>query len=66
MNKKEFDRMFIQNEMPSIIANFESDGIKDFPARCQCYNDFADLMFKEGRITEKQVRRFCIPTHLTK
>jgi len=52
--------------LPHVIAQYEQDGMKDKPARCEAYNNYVDSLLKDGKITEKQANKWCIPDSLLK
>lgn len=66
LNKKEIDKHFKLNVLPNIMRGFETDGVKDKPARSEAYNNFIDMLQKGGQITEKQANKYSIPKHLIK
>lgn len=63
-NKKTLDQCFKNEVLPQIKSQYEQDGIKDIPARCEAYNNYVDGWYKDGLITEKQANKFCIPKNL--
>lgn len=48
------ERMFREDVMPAVRAEYETDGIPDYPARCEAWNNFTDALCKEGSITSHQ------------
>ena len=62
LSKKEIDKMFIADIMPSIRK--QEQDLKDRSLRTQDYNLFIDYLSKEGKITEAQANRYCIPARL--
>jgi len=54
MTKDQALRMFKEEILPEIKRQYESDGIKDIPARRESWNDFTDMLCKDGQITTKQ------------
>lgn len=66
MTKSQIDQIFIESVLPLIKAEYEQDGRKDIPARCEAYNNYIDGLHKDDVITNFQVRSYCIPKHLIK
>jgi hypothetical protein len=66
LNKSQVDNSFINFLLPEIKQQYEQNGIKDKPARCEAYNNYVDSLQKSGEITEKQANKYCIPNHLIK
>jgi len=72
MTKKQIDQQFKDYLLPSVKKAFERDNratlkgkaCKDKPARCEAYNNYIDSLHREGRITESQANRYCIPKSL--
>jgi tRNA A37 N6-isopentenylltransferase MiaA len=65
-SKTQVDRMFKEDVLPSVRAEYEQDRRRDIPARCEAYNNFVDYLQKDGRLTESQANRYCIPNNLIK
>lgn len=65
MKHSEFNEHFKENVLPVIQKAFESDGIRDIPARCEAYNNEMDSFHKDGLITDKQVNNWVIPSKFT-
>jgi len=40
---------------------YEQDGIPDYPARCESWNEFTDELCKDGYITLKQYSTWAAP-----
>ena len=40
--------------LPLVREQYEQDGVPDYPARCEAWNNWTDALCKEGRITPKQ------------
>lgn len=66
MTKSQIDQIFIEDILPIVKAQFEINGHKDIPARCEAYNNYIDGLHKDGDITESQANGYCIPKHLIK
>lgn len=64
LNKSQVDSSFINFILPEIKNQYEQDGIKDIPARCEAYNNYVDGLQKAGEITENQANKYCIPKRL--
>lgn len=61
MNKQEALREWRGHYLPAIKHRFEADGIADYPARCESWGAFTDMLCKEGRITSKQYSTWSAP-----
>ncbi len=47
--KKEFDACIL----PMIQETYEQDGIPDYPARCEAFNNWTDALCKDGEISDR-------------
>lgn len=54
MTKREAEKLFCEDILPGVKEQYEQDGIRDLPARCEAWNNWTDMLCKEGQITEKQ------------
>jgi hypothetical protein len=45
---------FEEHILPVIIASYEQDGIPDWPARSEAWNDWTDSLCKCGQISDWQ------------
>ena len=54
MTKVQAIQEFKQCIMPSIRATYERNGGRDLPARREAWNDYTDMLCKDGQITERQ------------
>ena len=61
MTKPEADRMFAEHVMPYVVGQYEQDGIPDYPARSQAWNDWTDSLCKDGLITGRQYNDWLAP-----
>lgn len=64
LSKKQVDERFITYLLPVVKCNYERDGRKDKPARCEMYNNMIDTLCRNKEITESQASRYCIPSRL--
>ena len=48
--------------LPIIRANFEADGMKDYPARREAFCNFVDMLNKDGKITDYEASNIDIDT----
>ena len=64
LTKKQIDQSFIENILPAIADQYEQNGRKDKPARCEAYNNYIDSLQKYGQITEAKANVYCIPKRL--
>jgi hypothetical protein len=61
MTKLQAMKIFKEEILPSIIKRYESDGIKDKPARAEAWNNFTDSLCEDGQITNKQYNNWTNP-----
>jgi len=54
MTKEEAVAEFKEYVLPQVRAQYERDGVPDWPARREAWNNFTDALQKEGRITARQ------------
>ena len=47
---------------PMIQEAHEQDGIPDYPARCEAWNDWTDMLCKDSQISEWQYMNWTHPT----
>lgn len=64
MTKAAAVAIFKDHHMPYIREAYESDGIPDWPARREGWNNFTDALCKEGSITSRQYESWTHP-HIT-
>jgi hypothetical protein len=66
MTKKQAEQQFKNEVLPAIKRHYESDGIIDKPARRTAWNDFTDMLCKDGQITDHQYNNWSHPAMLLK
>ena len=54
MNKQQAVEHFEEYNMASVKRLYERDGIPDYPARSEEWNNYTDFLCKEGEITSEQ------------
>lgn len=54
MNKAEVVEMFKDQFMPVIRAEEKKKNMRDMPMRREAWNNFCDMLYKDGQITENQ------------
>lgn len=64
LSKKQIDKDFISNILPSVKQTFELNNRIDKPARYEAYNNYIDYLNKDGLISESQANKYCIPKRL--
>lgn len=52
MNKQQFTEFFQREVMPALRAQFEADGVPDYPARSEEWNNLVDMFIKDGKLPE--------------
>jgi hypothetical protein len=55
---------FQRDILVHVIEKYESDGIRDIPARREAWNDFLDGLARDEQITEQQADEWCLPDEL--
>ena len=50
--------------LPQVKETYEQDGITDGPARREAFNNYTDMLCKDGDITEELYNEICLPNHL--
>lgn len=50
MTKKEVVRLFNTEILPAVRARYEQDGIPDWPARREEWNNYVDSLIKDGQV----------------
>lgn len=48
-------------DLPAVKAEYEQDGIPDYPARSESWSVFTDGLCKDGKITLKQYETWSSP-----
>lgn len=61
MTKEQAVKIFKEEILPQVIKHYESDGIKDIPARRFAWSTFVDSLCKDGQITDKQYNNWDNP-----
>ena len=68
LTKAMVDKQFLEDVMPYIRMIEKEYRVgrytKDIPMRCQDYNDFIDMLNKDGLLTDYQANTYCIPNYL--
>lgn len=66
MTKKEAVTLFKETVMPAILKKEEEQGymaaVKDVPMRSEAWNNFTDMLCKDGEITLKQYESWTHPS----
>ena len=65
MTRHEAEEIWRSEYLPAIKAWFESDGIPDYPARRESWNNFTDWLCKSRKITQKQYDTWAHPPENT-
>lgn len=53
--------MWRNTELPYIRREFEADGVPDYPARSESFNNWTDMLCKDGDISEWQYNNWTHP-----
>ena len=56
--------IFREDILPFVIERYESDGIKDGPARRETWNDWTDSLCKNRQISDWQYANWSHPDYL--
>ena len=56
--------IFRNHILPMVIEQYEADGIKDGPARRETWNDWTDMLCKDGQISDWQYMNWSQPDYL--
>ena len=56
--------IFREDILPYVIERYESDGIKDGPARCETWNNWPASLCKNGQISDWQYDNWSHPDYL--
>lgn len=54
MTKDEAVRLFKRHDFKAVKELYEQDGVPDWPARREAWNNFTDYLQRSGQITMKQ------------
>ena len=52
---------FTTEILPMIQERYEQDGIADYPARCEAWNNWTDALASDGQISDWQVHNWGHP-----
>ena len=55
-------RMFEENVLPYVQEQYEKDGIPDWPARREAWNDWTDMLCQDGEISDWQYENWSQPS----
>jgi hypothetical protein len=61
MTKREVLAIWRAEILPAVKAQYEQDGKPDRPARAEAWNVWTDQLCKDGQITARQYREWCVP-----
>ena len=62
LTKKQVVAIFLRDIMPVVQRVYEPQGIPDWPARAEAWNNFIDTLCKDGDISEHQYNTWTSPT----
>jgi hypothetical protein len=66
MKKSEAVSYWRTHILPAVKQEFESDGIPDYPARCESWNAYTDGLCKDRQITMHQYDTWSTPPECEK
>ena len=49
---EEIHAQFVAEILPMVREQYEQDGEKDIPARCEAFNNWTDMLCKDGEISD--------------
>ena len=52
---------FTNEILPMVREHYEKDGVPDWPARCEAWNNWTDALCKDGEISEWQYANWSHP-----
>ena len=58
---KDACRMFEDEVLPYVQEQYEQDGIPDWPARREAWNDWTDMLCQDGEISDWQYENWSQP-----
>jgi hypothetical protein len=61
MTKKQAEAIFKRHDLKAVKETYEQDGVPDWPARREAWNNFTDYLAKDGRITMHQYETWTHP-----
>ena len=61
LTKKIVENSFKSEILPAIKERYESNGIKDFPARSEAWGVYTDSLCKNGEISTNQYNNWVYP-----
>lgn len=61
LTKRDALRLFRENHLPYVRAQYERDGKPDRVARAEAWNNYTDELCKQGNITLKQYESWSNP-----
>jgi hypothetical protein len=61
VNKKQAVVEFKEYWLPVIKEEYEQDGVPDYPARSEAWNNYTDMLCKDGQITDWQYTNWKLP-----
>ena len=47
--------------LPDVVARYETDGVRDVPARSEAFNDWLDMLHRDGEVTDYVVENIGHP-----
>ena len=61
MTKKEAIALYRSEVLPQVRAQYEQDRRRDYPARCEAWNNFVDALASDRQITRWQAETWTHP-----
>lgn len=62
MTRVQAIRRWKVDELPAVRAQYERDGVPDYPARAESWNNFTDALRGAGQITASQYDNWSHPS----
>ena len=61
MTKREAESIWKATVMPEVRLAYEADGVPDYPARREAWNEFIDSLWRDRIITQRQCQTWGHP-----
>jgi len=61
MTYEQVELAYLNEVFPAVTRRYEADGVPDYPARREAWNDHVDALQKAGEVTAEQANTWLSP-----
>lgn len=61
MTHEQVEKMYLERVFPGVTRKYEADGVPDWPARREAWNNLVDQLQKNRQVTEEDAKTWLAP-----